>query len=159
VRVIDVYNPQWNTNAAVQRGRLRVQAHHPAADPRLEWLDGGIRLLPLPDESVSAVFLEQILSEFWQFEDRQMLLREVFRILEANGRVLVAERVRSPTNWLVMGPLGWSLATAEYWHELLTQAGFTLRQERDIQGLVHCFCADKPPPTAGLQLPLKLDLE
>jgi ubiquinone/menaquinone biosynthesis C-methylase UbiE len=158
VSVIDVYNPQWNASAALRNGRQRVRARHLAADPRLEWLDGEVRLLPLPDDSVAAVFLNQILSEFWQPEDRQTLLRELFRILEPEGRVLVAERVRSRTNLLVMGPAVWQLPPADYWRELLTVAGFSLRQEKDIQGLIHCFRADKPSPTAGLQLPLDLEI-
>jgi SAM-dependent methyltransferase len=159
VTVIDVYNPQWNTSATLRRGRLRVLAHHPPADPRVEWLDGETRLLPLPNESVSAVFLNQVLSEFWQLEDRLLLLREVFRILRPNGRLLLAERVRSRTNWLVLGPWGWQLAKAEDWRALLAQVGFALPQETDVQDLVHCFRADKPLPAAALQLALHLDLE
>lgn len=159
VSVIDVYNPQGNTSSALQRGRLRARAHPPAADPRLEWLDGEIRLLPLPNNSVSAVFLDRVLAEFWQAEERQTLLHEVYRILKPGGRVLVAERVRSQINWLVLGPVGWGLATADYWRELLAKTGFVHSQEKDIQGLVHCFRADKPSPTGNLQLPLHLDLD
>jgi SAM-dependent methyltransferase len=159
VSVIDVYNPQWNTSPALRRGRLRMQAHPAAADPRVEWLDGEIRLLPLPNGSVSAVFLNQVLGEFWQPEDRQTLLREAYRILGPGGRVLVAERVRSQINWLMLGPVGWGLATADEWHDLLAEAGFAPNQEKDIQGLVHCFQANKPTPTGSLQLPLKLDLD
>jgi SAM-dependent methyltransferase len=159
VNVIDVYNPQWTPSSTLQRGRLRVRVHPPAADPRLEWLDGEIRLLPLPNRSVSAVFLNQVLGEFWQPEDRQTLLREAYRILEPGGRVLVAERVRSRTNMLVLGPVGWGLATADEWREMLAEAGFVPNQEKDIQGLICCFRADKPAPTGSLQLSLKLDLE
>lgn len=159
VYVIDVYNPQWNLSAALQRGRLRVRATPPAADPRLEWLDGEIRLLPLPDESVSAVFLNQILSEFWQREDREILLKESYRILQPGGKVLLAERVRSRLNLLVLGPTGWGLETADYWRDLLSKAGFTLRQEKDIQGLIHYFSAEKAVAADTLQLPLGLKLD
>lgn len=159
VYVIDVYNPQWNLSAALQRGRLRVRSHPPAADPRLEWLDGEIRLLPLPDESVSAVFLNQILSEFWQSEDREILLKESFRILQPGGRLLLAERVRSRINLLVLGPMAWELETADHWRDLLSQAGFTLRQEKDIQGLIHYFSAEKAVAADTLQLPLGLKLD
>jgi hypothetical protein len=107
---------------------------------------------------VTAVFLNQILFEFWQPEDRQTLLRELFRILKPEGQVLVAEQVRSRINLLVMGPSAWQLPPADYWRELLAAAGFSLRQEKDIQGLIRCFRADKPSPTAGLQLPLDLEI-
>jgi hypothetical protein len=73
--------------------------------------------------------------------------------------VLVAERVRSRANWLVLGPAGWQLLTAEYWRSLMSQTGFSPGQEMSIQGLVCCFRADKPSPAEGLQLPLNLALE
>lgn len=159
VYVVDVYNPQWNLSAAIQRGRQRVRARLPAADPRLDWLDGEIRLLPLPNESVSAVFLNQILCEFWQAEDREILLKESFRILQPGGQVLVAERVRSRLNLLLLGPMGWGFEAADYWRDLLAKAGFTLRQEKDVQGLIHCFSAEKAIAADILQLSLGLKLD
>jgi SAM-dependent methyltransferase len=153
--VIDVYSPQWAANRAL--ARRRRQMPHAIPDPRLDWRAGEISLLPLPNDSVSTAILCQIMGEFWQAGDREVLLKEIFRILKPNGRILVAERARTQINWLVMGPRALSLPTKEQWRQHFSNAGFHLRSEREMAGLIHCFRADKPTPTAGQQLPLLLE--
>lgn len=153
--VIDVYNPQWTTSHALSRGR--AQAKLPPPDPRLSWRVGSIELLPLPDESMPAVILCQVASEFWQHGDRLMLLKEIHRILRPNGRLLLAERVRSQTNWLVLGPAALALPPADYWRTLLLKAGFEVRREQHLADIIACFRADKPVPSRAQQLALELD--
>jgi hypothetical protein len=53
---IDIYNPQLMPDGALLRARRL--APHAIADPRLVWYDGNLTLLPLPDHSVSAVFMQ-----------------------------------------------------------------------------------------------------
>ena len=156
IYVIDVYNPQWATSQSLKR--YRVRQPHAANDPRLVWQNGRIDLLPLPDASVSTVILHRVASEFWQRGDRLALLQEIYRILTPNGRVLMAERVRSQTNWLVMGPGALQLGSLDDWRELLQEAGFTVQKEADLQGLIHCFRADKPAANQGRQLTFSLPL-
>ncbi|MGB5058289.1 MAG: hypothetical protein WBO48_06340, partial [Candidatus Promineifilaceae bacterium] len=103
-------------------------------------------------------FLCQVVSEFWQQGDRAALLQEINRILTPNGRILLAERVRSQTNWLVMGPGAVNLQSAEQWRDLLREAGFIVQKEQDLQGLIHCFRADKPTPAQARQLSLNLPI-
>ncbi len=154
ITVIDVYNPQLTTDSSLARARRLAP---PAKkDPRLTWYDGQFNLLPLPDGSVEAVFMFQILSEFNQEGDRQALLREVQRILKPNGRLLVAEKTASWLNWLLAGTSTAGLQPVEYWRNLLTQAGFDILRQEEIQGLINCLRADKPSPYAGKQLPLQL---
>lgn len=155
VHVVDIYNPLWTTSPALARGRRRA----PAApdDPRLIWHTGQVNLFPLPDNSVPFVIVCQVASEFWQHGDRLALLQEARRILKPNGRLLLAERVRTNMNWLVMGPGAANLEPAVYWRTLLTKAGFQVRKELDLQGIVHCYRADKPVPLASRQLSLELD--
>ncbi len=69
ITVIDVYNPQLAMDSALARARR--QAPSAKQDPRLCWYDGQIHMLPLPDSSVTAVFIFQVLSEFGQEGDRQ----------------------------------------------------------------------------------------
>lgn len=155
VTVIDLYNPQSNSGAALRRARDR--AHKPPADPRLNWIDGSINLLPMPDGSTGAVYVNQILSEFWLPEERAQLLAEVRRILIPEGRLLVAERVRAQTNFLLAGLITYSLPTDGQWRGLLESAGFTIRREDHTKGVLYCVRADKPSPTAGKQLALNLE--
>lgn len=155
VTVIDIYNPQSNTGAALRRARRA--ARKPLADPRLNWIDGSIDLLPLPDRSVSSVYMNQILSEFWLPEEQKQLLEEVLRILTPEGRLVVAEPVRSESDLLLTGLVTYALPTDDHWRELLRGAGFVVRREDILRGLVYCVRADKPSPAAGKQLQLQLE--
>lgn len=154
--VVDVYNPQWTTSQALVR--LRKQAPHPPSDPRLVWQDGRFDLFPLPDNSVPFVLLDQTLSEFWQEGDRLRLLQEIYRVLTANGRLLFAERMRTQTNWLVLGPAAVRLAGHDYWQTLLREAGFVIRREQELQGLITCIRAEKPSAAEARQLTFDLPL-
>lgn len=155
VTVIDVYNPQSNPGQALRRAR--ATARQPAADPRLDWIDGNISLLPLPDQSVRLVFMPHILSEFWLPEDRATLLAEARRVLVPEGRLLLAERNRSRGNYLLTALPTSSWPAAESWHALLVQADFRIQREDSLRGLVYCARADKPPPTEGRQMRLQLE--
>lgn len=152
--IIDLYNPQLTTSRALVRRRRTLL--HPPHDPRLVWREGNVNLLPLPDGSMSTVMLCQVASEFMQRGDRLSLLREVHRILRSNGRLLLAERARTQASWLTMGPAALTLETAVQWQTLLQEAGFIIRREENLRGLIHCIRADKPSATESRQLALEL---
>jgi ubiquinone/menaquinone biosynthesis C-methylase UbiE len=154
ILVIDLYNPQWTSGSGL--ARLRLRARPPLPDPRLHWQTGQVTLLPLPDESVPAVIMCETVSAFWQEGDRLALLKEARRILSKNGRLLMAERTRSRANWLTLGPAAADLETADYWHNLLRQAGFQVEREQALGDLVTCWRADKPTPAQANQLALEL---
>ena len=155
VTVIDIYNPQSNQSGALHRARER--ALKPPPDPRLNWIDGSVPLLPLPDRSIKAVFMNQILSEFWLPEEREQLLAEVRRILIPEGRLLVAERVRSQTNLALTGLITYPLPTEKEWQDVLTRAGFVLRRHENAGGVIYCVRFDKPSPSMGKQMQLNLE--
>lgn len=157
VTVIDIYNPQSNIGGALRRARGR--ALRPPPDPRLNWIDGNIQLLPLPDRSTGAVFMNQILSEFWIPEEREQLLAEVRRILIPEGRLLVAERVRSLANPALTGIVTYPLPTEKEWLGALTKAGFILRRQENAGGVVYCVRVDRPSPTSGKQMLLDLEYD
>lgn len=152
--VVDVYNPQLVPSRTVLRARER--APHAAADPRIVWRDGRLTLLPLPDESVTVVFIDQVLSAFPQQGDREMLLREIRRVLEPNGRLLISERLSTHINWFTLGFATFKLHPADYWQSLLASTGFQLQTTKDLDGLILCMRADKPIPHVGNQLSLGL---
>ena len=154
ITVIDVYNPQVTPGAAL--ARARQQTPTAKQDPRLTWTDGHIKLLPMPDSSVTAVFMSQLLTEFGQQGDQRTLLREIRRILKPNGRLLFAEQTASWLNWLLAGSGSVKLEPIAYWLDLLADANFDVHRQEEIQGLIYCFRADKPSPFAGHQIPLQL---
>lgn len=155
VAAIDVYNPESNTSAALRRARLG--AEHPPSDPRLAWIDGNTSLLPLADHSVSCVFLVEVLSEFWQESERERLLREVHRVLEPDGRILLADPIRTQTSMLLWFPQAYGAPTAAELKTLLTRCGFDVRRDKDLEGLFVCIRADKSIPTLARQLTLGLE--
>ena len=155
VIVIDIYNPQWTVSQWLVR--WRVQQKPPPNDPRLSWRDGDLSLLPLPDESVNTVMLCHVAGEFWQDGDRLALLQEAYRILKPRGQLLLAESVRSQTNWLIRGLSALSLPTTDYWHALLQQSGYRIRSEKNVSGLSYCVRAQKPTPAEAQQLSFKLE--
>lgn len=154
ITVVDVYNPQWAPNRALARWRSRWQ--HPPPDPRLTWRDGQFNLLPLPDQSTNTVILCQIASELWQHGDRLMLLAEIRRILTPDGRLLFAEPGRSQIYWLILGPAALNLPSPAYWRRLLEEAGFRIRREQTLRGLITCYRAQKPSPGEARQLTFDL---
>jgi SAM-dependent methyltransferase len=156
ITVIDIYNPQATPDAALARWRSRVK--HAPSDPRLTWQVGYINLLPLPDHSIATVIVCQIASELWQHGDRVALLREVERILTAEGRLLFAENIRTQTTWLTHGPMALAVPTLTYWHTLLQEAGFIATREQTLGGLVRCFAASKQSARQVQQLAFNLDL-
>jgi ubiquinone/menaquinone biosynthesis C-methylase UbiE len=155
--VVDLYNPQWATSRAL--ARLRQRARPPLPDPRLNWQTGQVTLLPLPDESVPVVIVYETVSAFGQDGDQLALLQEAKRVLNRNGRLLLAERTRSRTNWLTLGPVATTLQPTGYWHHLLRQAGFQVARQHTLGDLVTCWRADKPTPSQANQLALELVLE
>lgn len=157
VTVIDVYNPQSNTGATLRRARDR--APKPPSDPRLIWIDGNTSLLPMPDRCVDAVYINQILSEFWIAEEREQLLDEIRRILLPEGRLLLAEPVRAHGNPLLTGILTYPLPTDKQWRSALDDAGFEFQKGEITRGLLFCARFDKPSPTAGKQMQLKLEYD
>lgn len=153
LHVVDIYNPQLTPSPSLRRWRNRPARLEP--DPRLRWLEGSFDMLPWPDDSIAAVTLTYTAAYFLEHGDRVCLIKEIERILAPGGRLLLGERVRSQTNFLIMGPLGWRLATAAYWRRLLADAGLQVRQERSLQGIVRIFMAEKPPAINPAQLSLR----
>ncbi len=155
VTVIDVYNPQSNISASLRR--TRTHGPRVSSDPRLIWVDGSISLLPLPDQSTGIVFMNQILSEFWMLEEREQLMEEVRRILIAEGKLLIAERVRAGSHSFLAGLVTAPLPPEQEWRTLLERHGFIIQREENAQGLLFIARAVKPSPTSGKQLTLKLE--
>jgi SAM-dependent methyltransferase len=137
--VIDVYNPQLSPSNWLSRA-VR-QTRRPEGDPRLEWKSGNIDLLPLPDSSVSAVLLVMTVSEFSQEGDKELLLKEISRLLIPEGSLLLVERVRTLTHWLVLGPAAMRLPDAEYWRAFLSKCGYDVVKDKAHRDLAFIFIA------------------
>jgi ubiquinone/menaquinone biosynthesis C-methylase UbiE len=148
--VVDIYNPQIMPSREL--ARARHQAIRPNSDPRLSWRDGSINLLPLPDSSVSAVTMSETLGEIWQQGDQRQLLEEIFRVLKPGGSVLFAERLRTPTNLIVLGPSAFRFHSVNDWARILADSGLDMGDQKSIGDLICCFQAQKPIISIQLSL-------
>lgn len=155
--VIDIYNPQLMSASSLTRARQ--DAPHGIADPRVTWYDSELNLLPLPDDTVTAVFLYHVLSEVTQEGDRKALLEEINRILAPDGRLLIAELADTWPNRLRPGSGRSRVQPLHHWTNLLTEAGFELRRTLLFHGDTACIRVDKPSPYAGTQMSLDLEFK
>ncbi|GMQ78122.1 MAG: hypothetical protein BMS9Abin02_0620 [Anaerolineae bacterium] len=138
---IDVYNPQITTGSHLKR--LRRTELKPMSDPRLSWRDADFTLLPLPDKSVPAVTLVESLSEFWQEGDRLKLLKEIYRILEPGGKLLLVEPMSTTANLLLKGPGIFRLRPMKYWHDLLVGNDFVFNKWEADRDIITCLLVSR----------------
>jgi ubiquinone/menaquinone biosynthesis C-methylase UbiE len=141
VIIIDIYNPQLAPARWLSRATQRAERQ--VDDPRIIWKTGSIDLLPLPDQTMPAVVLIMSASEFWQEGDRTHLFEEIHRVLSPGGMLLMVERVRTPTNWLVMGPAALRMRNASYWRSALARIGFETARESEQNDMLHFFRAER----------------
>ena len=145
VIIIDVYNPQLVPGKTLLRARQLDQSNEELQilDPRLSWREGTIDLIPLPDKSTPLVTMVETLSEFWQPGDQMCLLKEIYRILTPNGRLILVEKTLTLANFFAFGPESLRLNSAAKWSEILTKAGFSNIEQRTLYDMVQIFRAEK----------------
>lgn len=141
VTVIDVYNPQMAPARWLSRATHR--AIRPDDDPRIIWKSGSIDLLPLPDQSELAIVMSMTVTELWQEGDRICLLKEIYRILKPTGVLVMAERIRTPTSWMTLGPAAARLQAGAYWRGILLEVGFHISEELELDDMLLIIRADK----------------
>ena len=144
LKIIDIYNPQLMPDLALARLRLVAQEQvvHEPSDPRALWVEGSVDRLPQRDDSVPAVVLDQVLFALKEAGDHRRLLREVYRVLQPGGRLIVVEAVKRQDNWW----LGGEWFSAETIQQILTTNHFILHDDTPINPLLHAFCVLKPIP-------------
>ncbi len=137
---------------------LRVRQNIPPLPqlPRLEFKNGTTRLLPIQDGSVHLVIMPYVWQEILQEGDRELLLKEVFRILAVSGRLLVIDQYRTPMNWVCLGFLASRLPYLSRIQHQLKAAGFQNPETTHYLQLSHTLISTKPGRTRIRQLPLNL---
>jgi len=114
--VLDFYDRRSMTEASIARARRLQPAHQQAlcVDPAA---------LSLADNSCSAAFLLLAAHEIRDARQRLQLFREVKRILEAKGTLLLVEHSRNLANFLAFGPGFLHFYPQSEWLRLALEAG------------------------------------
>ncbi|MGB3717849.1 MAG: class I SAM-dependent methyltransferase [Candidatus Promineifilaceae bacterium] len=141
VIIVDIYNPQLAPARWLSRATQRAERQ--VDDPRIIWKGGSIDLFPLPDQTMPAVILIMSASEFWQEGDRMQLFEEIYRVLSPGGMLLMVERVRTSTNWMVLGPATLRMRNASYWRSAFERVGFKTTRESEQNDMLHFFRAER----------------
>lgn len=119
-RVVDIYDPRTMTEPSIQQAhRLRT-----AAAPGARFDE-----LPFKDAWFDAAFLIFAAHELRQHEKRVRLFKEVTRVLDVEGELVVMEHMRGVWNFAAFGPGALHFFSRRAWLKAAREAGFEVRSE------------------------------
>lgn len=130
--VLDFYDPSTQTEMSIRRARAacppfpstqRVQAQH----------------LPLPDSSMSRIFIFMAAHEIRHPAQRVAFFQEVRRALEPNGQVIVVEHLRDVANFSAYTIGFLHFYSQQEWRRVFRAADLTVEHEKKITRFVSAF--------------------
>ena len=127
--------PHWSVKGIdVSKKSIAVAQHRNLHSAIFTWYDGST--IPLPDESVSVVFIAGVLHHV-QYGLHQNLVKEIFRVLKKGGRLYLFEHnpFNPVTRYLVntcIFDAAARLLKSGYALKLLVQNGFKIKEKRFI---------------------------
>ncbi|WP_431357427.1 class I SAM-dependent methyltransferase [Hymenobacter nitidus] len=132
LRVFDFYDPRLHTEASIRRARA---AYPPfpgtvAVQPQD---------LPLPTRSIDCVLVLLSAHEIRAQAQRVAFFREVRRVVQPRGRVVVVEHLRDSANFLAYTVGFLHFYSRRTWLRVFAQAGFRVEQEQKITPFVSAF--------------------
>jgi SAM-dependent methyltransferase len=130
-RVFDMYDPRVMTEPSIAKAR-EVTVNPPAE--RVDW-----RALPARDGEFDTVFLIFAAHELRSPQSRDELFREVARVLDNGGTVVLMEHLRDAPNFLAFGPGCWHFWPRSEWLRAAGTAGLYVAQEFRVTPFVRVF--------------------
>lgn len=132
-QVFDFYDPAKHTEISIRRARK-------ARPPVPGTVGVQTNALPLPDAFLDRVPLFLAAHEIRDHEERVRFFREIHRVLNAQGRLIVTEHLRDTANIAVYSAGAWHFHTRSEWLRTFEEAGFrvsrTFRNNRFITTFV-----------------------
>jgi SAM-dependent methyltransferase len=120
--VVDIYDPRILTEPSIRQAHERKQAVKTAIAARFD-------ALPFSDARFDAVFLIFAAHELRRHEERVRLFREVARVLDACGELVLMEHMRGVWNFAAFGPGTLHFFSRRAWLKAAREAGFAVRRE------------------------------
>jgi SAM-dependent methyltransferase len=117
LHVFDFYDPAKHTEISIRRARKASPAVPGTIAVRTE-------SLPLTDASLDRVLLFLAAHEIRDHSERVAFFREIRRVLNGEGRVIVTEHLRDAANIVVYSLGAWHFHTRQEWLSTFDEAGF-----------------------------------
>lgn len=136
---LDFYDPVRNPEPSIARAR-RLYPPSPTS------LLVDSRSLPLPDGHADLVCVLLAAHEIRQHTERAAFFREVRRLLDPEGRLILLEHQRDFPNWLVFGPGFLHFFPRSDWLRALAEAGLAVSEEFTVTPFLRGFVCDRMAP-------------
>lgn len=130
--VIDIFDPETMTENSIRRAR-RINRSR-ASDTR-----GRFDALPFRHHSFSTAFCIFAAHELRRRQQRVVLFREIARVLDNHGELVLVEHVRDWVNFLAFGPGFLHFFSRSEWRRAAVEAGLTLNMEFTCTPFVRVF--------------------
>lgn len=131
-RVFDFYDPSRHTEISIRRAR---RAHPPQPDTMAIRTDH----IPLPDSSLDLALLMLAAHEIRDHDERVAFFRELKRVIEPGGRVIVTEHLRDPANIAAYTIGAWHFHSRAEWLSTFREGGFRVSREFHNNLLITTF--------------------
>ncbi len=134
--VLDFYNPKKHTEVSIKRARK----YKPA-------FTGTIAVpthqLPFESNTTDFIFLIFAAHEVRNNNERVAFLKELYRILKPDGKIVITEHLQDLPNFLAFNIGFLHFQTKQTWLSNFIDAGFTIKQHFKTTPLVHNFILTK----------------
>jgi len=120
--VVDIYDPRTMTEPSIRQAYKRSKAARTTIGARFD-------ALPFRDARFDAAFLIFAAHELRRHEERMRLFKEVARVLDAHGELVLMEHMRGGWNFAAFGPGALHFFSRREWLKAAAEAGFAVRRE------------------------------
>lgn len=136
LKVFDFYDPSKHTEISIERARKAYPSY-----------DGTVKIstskLPLPARSVNVMFNIFALHEVRNGEERTRFLKEQFRALRDDGKVVIVEHLRNLPNFLAYNIGFFHFLPETEWNKNFQQVGLYIDNRFKITPFITVFILSK----------------
>ncbi len=134
--VLDIHDEQTMTEGSIRRAAKRVSS--------APSIGADCRALPLESSSRDAAFVLFCAHEIRDIDRRRRFFRELLRIVEPGGRVVLVEHLRDAANFIAFGPGAFHFYSRRHWRRLAIDSGFEIAHESGMTPFVRLFILRRP---------------
>lgn len=130
--VLDFYDPEKHTEVSIKRAR-KAYAPYPNT------VQFSTDKVPLKDGSVVLVFVILSAHEIRDTSERTLFFKELRRVLEPNGKIVVTEHLRDMPNFLAYSIGFFHFHSRKTWQKTFAESGLKVTEEIKITPFLTTF--------------------